>query len=61
MNPIKMYYQIGNKKHFKWQCITFSDGSNPYICKNEKEFNKLKNKYNLVHVDGCCWRCEQWI
>ena len=31
----------------KWQTIIFEDGSNPYICKTEKEFEKMNGKYNL--------------
>lgn len=61
MNDIKLYYQIGNKMHFQWQCIFFSDGSNPYIVKTEKEFTKLQKKHNLTHVGGCHWRCEKWF
>jgi hypothetical protein len=56
MDGVKMYYYVGSEKRFKWQCIFYSDGSNPYIAKNEKEFNKLKNKYNLLHVGGCHWK-----
>ena len=29
----------------KWQHIQYEDGSNPYICKTEKEFKRLKRKY----------------
>ncbi len=29
----------------KWQHIQYADGSNPYICKTEKEFNRLRKKY----------------
>lgn len=29
----------------RWQCIQYSDGSNPYICFTEKEFKRLKRKY----------------
>ncbi len=29
----------------KWQHIQFEDGSNPYICKTEKEFNRIKRRY----------------
>lgn len=44
--------------NFKWQHITFSNGSNPYICKTEKEFNRLKKKYNLIHLGGRLWKAE---
>ena len=30
---------------FKWQHIQYEDGSNPYICTTEKEFNRIKRKY----------------
>lgn len=32
--------------------ISYSDGSNPYICFTDKEFNKLKRKYKrqLMHL-----------
>jgi hypothetical protein len=29
----------------KWKCVEFENGSNPYICKTESEFNRLKRKY----------------
>ena len=29
----------------KWQHIQYENGSNPYICKTESEFNRLKRKY----------------
>ena len=39
--------------YFKWQHIQFADGSNPYICKTEKEFKRIQNKYNLIKIkDG---------
>lgn len=44
------------KKCFDWQCILFSDGSNPYICKTQKEFNRINKKYNLQHIGGIFWR-----
>ena len=40
---------------FTWQHIEFEDGSNPYICITEENFNYMKNKYNLVNVDGRFW------
>ena len=30
-----------------WNSIHFIDGSNPYICKTEKEFEKMKQRYVL--------------
>ena len=29
----------------KWQHIQYTDGSNPYICKTQTEFNRIKRKY----------------
>lgn len=29
----------------RWYHIQFEDGSNPYICKTEKEFERMKRKY----------------
>ena len=29
----------------KWQHIQYENGGNPYICRTEKEFNRLKHKY----------------
>lgn len=29
----------------RWQHIQYEDGSNPYICKTEKEFKRIKRKY----------------
>ena len=38
---------------FEWKHIQFADGSNPYICKTEKEFKRLQKKYCLVKIqDG---------
>lgn len=28
-----------------WQHISYSDGSNPYICTTEKKLKQLKRKY----------------
>lgn len=30
---------------FEWQHISYLSGANPYICKTEKEFNRIKRKY----------------
>ena len=43
-------------KHFTWQLISFVDGSNPYICKTEKEFKRIKAKYVLKRIDDNCWQ-----
>ena len=36
----------------KWQHIQFADGSNPYICKTEKE---LQKKYQLEMIKPRFW------
>lgn len=35
-----------------WKHIVYEDGSNPYICTTEKEFNRIKRKYKdkLVQI-----------
>lgn len=48
-------------KDFKWQLISFIDGSNPYICKTEKEFNRMKSKYVLKKIDKNCWQATDSI
>lgn len=52
--------------NFVWQHIEFEDGSNPYICKTEKEFNRIKNKYGLVEIQKNFWlaknkRVNDWF
>lgn len=42
-------------EYFAWQCIEFEDGSNPYICKTEKEFDRIKKKYGLVEIKQNFW------
>lgn len=32
----------------QWQHIQYSDGSNPYICKTEEEFQRLQKKYGCA-------------
>ena len=46
---------------FKWQLISFVDGSNPYICKTEKEFKRIKSKYVLKRIDDNCWQATDSI
>ena len=41
--------------NFNWQHISFVDGSNPYICKTEEEFNRIKKKYRLVEIQKNFW------
>ena len=48
-------------KDFKWQLISFVDGSNPYICKTEKEFKRIKSKYVLKRIDDNCWQATDSI
>lgn len=38
-----------------WQHISFEDGSNPYICKTESEFNQMKKKYELKQIKENLW------
>ena len=45
----------GAFKMYEWQHIEFLDG-NPYICKTEKEFKRIKRKYNLVKICEGFWR-----
>lgn len=35
-----------------WKTIVFNDGSNPYICKTEEEFNRVSKKYKLEQADA---------
>lgn len=48
-------------KDFKWQLISFVDGSNPYICKTEKEFKRIKSKYVLKKIGDSCWQATDSI
>ena len=41
--------------NFSWQHIQFEYGGNPYICMTEKEFNRIKRKYNLVKIKDGFW------
>lgn len=40
---------------FKWQHIQFADGSNPYICKTEKDFKWMQKHYNLEKIEDGFW------
>ncbi|GFI61098.1 hypothetical protein IMSAG049_00251 [Clostridiales bacterium] len=42
-------------KHFTWQTIEYIDGSNPYICKTEREFKRIKEKYTLRKTGDNHW------
>lgn len=48
-------------KNFEWQHIEFINGSNPYICKTEKEFKKMQNKYVLEKISDNCWKATDSI
>ena len=48
-------------KTFKWQHIEFINGSNPYICKTEKEFKRMKEKYILEKIEEGFWRATESI
>ena len=48
-------------RHFTWQLISFIDGSNPYICKTEKEFKRMKAKYVIKKIDENCWQATDSI
>ena len=48
-------------KDFEWQLISFVDGSNPYICKTEKEFKRIKSKYVLKKIGDNCWKATDSI
>lgn len=37
-------------KQEDWQTILFADGSNPYICKTQKEFDRIERKYKLKRI-----------
>ena len=39
-------------KHFDWKLIEFVDGSNPYVCKTKKEFNRMEKKWYLVEISS---------
>lgn len=42
--------------YFKWKHIEFADGSNPYICKTEKEFKRIRKRYNLERIKDNFYR-----
>lgn len=41
--------------NFTWQHIEFEHGGNPYICKTEQEFKRLKRKYSLEKIRDRFW------
>lgn len=48
-------------KDFKWQHISFIDGSNPYVCKTEKEFKRMESRYVLEKIGNDCWEATDSI
>lgn len=42
-------------QNFTWQHVEFEHGGNPYICTTEREFNRIKRKYNLVRIQNNFW------
>lgn len=46
-------------KEFRWQHITFADGSNPFICTTEKAFQRLRRKHHLVKLQDNFWYAKQ--
>lgn len=48
-------------KKFKWQHIEFINGSNPYICKTEKEFKKMQERYVLEEIRNGFWKATDSI
>ena len=34
----------------EWNTIIFNDGSNPYVCKTDREFKKMSKKYKLEYA-----------
>lgn len=44
-----------------WQHIEFIDGSNPYVCKTEKEFKKMKSRYVLKNITDNLWQATYKI
>ena len=48
-------------KHFTWQHISFVDGSNPDVCKTDKEFKWMKSRYVLKKIGDNCWQATDSI
>ena len=44
-------------ERFKWQHIMFEDGSNPYVCMNQKAFKWMQRRYmwKLVKIKEGFW------
>lgn len=54
-NVTEFDYVGGYMNKFRWQHIQFANGSNPYICKTENEFKRIKRKYNLSLIRNGFW------
>ena len=48
-------------KDFKWQHISFANGSCPYICTTQKEFNRIQSRYLLVPIGDNFWKATDSI
>ena len=48
-------------KDFKWQLISFVDGSNPYISKTKEDFKWMKSRYVLKKIGDNCWQATDSI
>lgn len=44
-----------------YQHIEFIDGNNPYICKTEREFKRMNEKYLLIPEGENCWKATDRI
>lgn len=42
-----------------WRNIIFTNGSNPYICKTDKEFDRIKRKYKLIQISEYSWLASE--
>lgn len=43
---------------FDWIIIKFKNGSNPYICKTEREFKRMSKKYSLILINEDLYLAE---
>ena len=48
-------------KDFKWQLISFIDGSNSYISKTKEDFKWMKSRYVLKKIGDNCWQATDSI
>ena len=48
-------------KDFKWQLISFVDGSNPYISKTKEDFKWMKSRYVIKKIGDNCWQATDSI